>query len=228
MRAVIFANGVMNQWPMGFELSLDDDLIIAANGGFNHCRKWNVRPHMIVGDMDSIDPSDLPAHGRGKIEVQRFPARKDETDLRLALQAAIDRNAGEIVILGALGSRWDMTFSNVLILLAPFLRHVPVRILESQYEFLCLHGRQKIDLHEEPGHRVSLLPLAGPVTGVRLNGFAYPLVDESLAVGTTRGISNLFKDEKADIEIEKGHLLVVIDRTQLNRNPMAGPCGSGR
>jgi thiamine pyrophosphokinase len=227
MRAVIFANGVMDQWPMGFELSMDDDLIIAADGGFNHCRKWNVRPHMIVGDMDSIDPFDLAAHGRGEIEIQQFPARKNETDLRLALQVAIDRNAGEIVILGALGSRWDMTFSNVLILLAPFLRRVHVRILESQYEFLCLHGRQKIDLHEKPGHRVSLIPLAGPVTGARLNGFEYPLVNESLAVGSTRGISNLFKNEKADIEIEGGHLLVVIDRTQVGRNSMAQPCGSG-
>ena len=112
--------------------------------------------------------------------------------------------------------------------MASFLRHVPVRILESQYEFLCLHGRQKIDLLGEPGHTVSLIPLAGPVTGVRLNGFEYPLANESLAVGTTRGISNLFMDEKAGIEIEGGHLLVVIDRTQRHRNPGTGSCGSGR
>jgi len=227
MRAVIFANGIMNQWPMGFELSPGGDLIIAVDGGFKHCRQWNVRPHIIVGDMDSIDPSDLPAQGRGEIEVQRFPARKDETDLHLALQVAIDRNVGGIVILGALGARWDMTFSNVLILLAPFLRHVHVRILESHYEFFCLHGCQKIDLHEKPGHTVSLIPLAGPVKGIRLSGFEYTLENETLSVGTTRGISNLFKDENAEIEIKGGHLLVVIDRTRVNRNLMAGLPGSG-
>jgi len=227
MRAVIFANGIMNQWPLGFELSLERDLIIAADGGFNHCRKWNVIPHIVVGDMDSINPSDITSHGHGKIEIQRFPARKDETDLQLALQAAIDRNASDIVILGALGARWDMTFSNVLILLAPFLCRVHVRILESQYEFLCLHGYQKIDLEEKPGHTVSLIPLAGPVTGIRLSGFVFPLDNETLSMGTTRGISNLFKDDKAEIEIEGGHLLVVIDRKSEGRNLMAGSPESG-
>ena len=227
MRAVIFANGIMNQWPLDFELSLEEDLIIAADGGFNHCRHWKVMPHIIVGDMDSINPSDIPAHGHGEIEIHRFPARKDKTDLHLALQVAIDRNAGEIVILGALGARWDMTFSNVLILLAPFLGRVHVRILEGQYEFLCLHGYQKIDLEEKPGHTVSLIPLAGPVTGIRLSGFVFPLDNETLPVGTTRGISNYFKDEKAEIEIEEGHLLVVIDRKQDNRELMAGPSGPG-
>lgn len=227
MRAVIFANGIMNQWPLSFELSPERDLIIAADGGFNHCLQWNVMPHIIVGDMDSINPSDMPAHGHGEIEIQRFPARKDETDLHLALQLAIDRNAGEIVILGALGARWDMTFSNVFILLTPFLRGVDVRILEGQYELLCLHGPHKINLEGKPGSIVSLIPLAGPVTGITLGGFEFSLDKETLPVGTTRGISNLFKDEKAEIEIEGGHLLVVIDRKQDNRNLMAGPPGSG-
>ena len=212
MRAVIFANGVMNQWPLGFELSTERDLIIAADGGFNHCRQWNVKPHLIVGDMDSVDPSDVTAYGHGEIEIHQFPAKKDETDLHLALQAAMDRNAGEIVILGALGARWDMTFSNVFILLAPFLRSVNVRILESHYELLCLHGPQKINLVGKPGNTVSLMPLAGPVTGIRLTGFEFSLDNETLPVGTTRGISNLFKNGTAEIEIERGHLLVIIDQ----------------
>lgn len=212
MRAVIFANGIMNQWPLGFELPTERDLIIAADGGFKHCRRWNVMPHIIVGDMDSVNPSDLTAHDHGEIEIHRFPTKKDETDLHLALQVAIDRNASEIVILGALGARWDMTFSNVFILLTPFLLRVDVRILESQYELLCLHGHQKINLEGKPGNTVSLIPLAGPVTGVTLGGFEFPLDKETLPVGTTRGVSNLFRDETVEIEIEKGHLLVVIAR----------------
>jgi thiamine pyrophosphokinase len=227
MKAVIFANGIMNQWPSGFELSMEKDLIIAADGGFKHCRQWNVMPHIIVGDMDSVSSSDLETHSHGEIEIHRFPARKDETDLHLALQTAVDRNAGEIVILGALGARWDMTFSNVFILLTPFLRGIDVRILEGQYELLCLHGHHKINLQGKPGNIVSLIPLAGPASGVTLGGFEFTLDKETLPVGTTRGISNLFKDNKVEIEIEKGHLLVVIDRTHDNRKPMAGLSGPG-
>ena len=61
MKAVIFANGIMNQWPLGFELCVERDLIIAADGGFNHCRRWNVIPHIVVGDMDSVNSLELTA-----------------------------------------------------------------------------------------------------------------------------------------------------------------------
>lgn len=227
MKAVIFANGIMDQWPPGFELSMERDLIIAADGGFNHCRQWNVMPQIIVGDMDSVNPLDLKIHGHGEVEIHRFPVKKDETDLHLALQMAIERNADEIVILGALGARWDMTFSNVFILLSPFLSGIDVRILEGRYELLCIHGPHKINLEGKPGNIVSLIPLAGPATGVTLGGFEFPLDKETLPVGTTRGISNLFKDKKAEIDIEGGHLLVVIDRKHDNRKPMLGFSGSG-
>ena len=212
MRAVIFANGIMNKWPPGFELSMQRDLIIAADGGFNHCRKWKVMPHVLIGDMDSVNPSDLEGLGNGEIEIQRFPVKKDETDLHLALQLAIDRNASEIILLGALGDRWDMTLANVLILTAPLLRGVQVKILDGNCELVCLHGHQKINLDEKPGCVVSLIPLTEPVTGVILNGFEYTLDNETLPVGTTRGISNILKEDCAEIAIESGILLVVIDR----------------
>lgn len=212
MRAVIFANGIMNKWPPGFELSVQQDLIIAADAGFNHCRKWNVIPHVLIGDMDSVNPSDLEALGQGDVEIQRFPVKKDETDLHLALQLAIDRNTSEIILLGALGDRWDMTLANVLILTAPLLRDVQVKILDSTCELVCLHGHQKIYIDGKPGSVVSLLPLTGSVSGVTLRGFEYTLDNETLPVGTTRGISNILKEEIAEIVIEGGILLVVIDR----------------
>ncbi len=212
MKAVIFANGIMNQWPLGFELCVERDLIIAADGGFNHCRRWNVIPHIVVGDMDSVNSLELTAPGYGEIEFHRFPERKDETDLHLALQVAIAQIADEIIILGGLGARWDMTLANILILTAPFLRGVDVRILDYQCELFCLQGYQKIKLKGKPDRVVSLIPLAGPATGIRLSGFEFPLDNETLPVGTTRGISNLIQGESAEIEIEGGHLLVVIDR----------------
>ena len=212
MRAVIFANGMMNKWPPGFELSMEKDLIIAADGGFNHCRKWTVMPHVLIGDMDSVNPSDLEGLDNGEIEIQRFPVKKDETDLYLALQLAIDRNASEIILLGALGERWDMTLANVLILTAPLLRDVQVKILDGNCELACLHGLQEISLDGKPGCSVSLIPLTGSVSGVTLSGLEYTLDNETLFVGTTRGISNILKEDTAEIAIESGILLVVIDR----------------
>jgi thiamine pyrophosphokinase len=212
MRAVVFANGVMESWPLGFNLSEKDDLIIAADGGYNHCKRWNLRPHVIVGDMDSVMESDLSALEETHTRIIRYPAAKDETDLQLAIQTAIDHHAAAIVILGALGSRWDMTLSNVLMLTSPLLQNVNARILDGPHEFACLRGPAEIRLSGEPGHLFSLLPLGGPVIDVTLTGTVYPLDKATLPMGASRGISNLFRKDCVTIEIESGQLLVVVSR----------------
>ncbi len=212
MRAIIFANGIMESWPRDFNLSLEDDLIIAADGGYNHCKRWNLMPHVIVGDMDSVSEPDLTGLEASQTQIIRFPAAKDETDLQLAIQTAIDHHATDIVILGALGSRWDMTLSNVLILTTPPLQNVEARILDGPHEFACLRGPGKLRIRGESGHLFSLIPLGGPIIGVTLTGSVYPLDKATLPMGTSRGISNLFQKECVTIEIESGQLLVVISR----------------
>lgn len=212
VRAIIFANGVMKKWPEGFERSTQGDLIIAADGGLNHCKAWNIKPHVIVGDMDSVDPLMLTAYENQGAEIIRYPSQKNKTDLELAVQAAADRDVQEVVILGALGERWDMTMANLLILTAPLFIDMNVRVLDNGLEVICLLGHTIRMLEGQPGNTMSLLPIAGPAVGVTLKGFEYPLVKKTLPMGTTRGISNIFKREITEIEIESGVLLVVIDR----------------
>ncbi len=212
MRAIIFANGNMDSWPLDFNLSVEEDLIIAADGGFNHCKRWRLSPHVIVGDMDSVTGSDLSALEKTRTEIIRFPAQQDETDLQLVIQTAIDHQASEIFILGALGSRWDMTLSNVLILTIPLLQAVKAKILDGPHEFICLQGPGKILLNGEVGHLLSLIPLSGPVIGVTLVGTVYLLNKATLPMGTSQGISNLFQGKQVEVEIESGQLLIVISK----------------
>ena len=212
MRAVIFANGVINKWPAGFTLSAENDLVIAADGGLNHCLKRGIIPHVIVGDLDSVHSGDLSEYTQKGAEIIRYPQHKDETDLELAIQEALRRRIQEIVILGALGARWDMTFSNVLILTSPMLAHAAVKILEGRQEIFCLHGGRTAEINGSPGDAVSLLPLANAAVGVTLAGFAYPLKAETLSMGSTRGVSNVLTDPPARVRIRKGHLLVVVSR----------------
>ena len=211
-RAIVFANGVMDGWPVGLTLSADQDLIIAADGGLTHCRQWGITPHVIVGDMDSIGSRELAGLEKTTTEIIRHPVRKDETDLELALKLAIDRGAEEIAVLGALGARWDMTFSNALLLGVDFLSGTRVRLLDGIYELGCLKGGQQMRLFGQPGDLVSLLPLSGKAVGVTLKGLEYPLNDGVLPLGTSHGVSNVFTDRTACIELRKGTLLVAITR----------------
>jgi thiamine pyrophosphokinase len=210
MRAIIFANGTLDQWPFKFEISPASDLIIAADGGAYHCLAWNVTPHVVVGDMDSLEPDTLADLGLQGVEIKPYPPRKDETDLELALQEALDRNVSEIIILGALGKRWDMTLSNVLVLAAPFLEHVKTRILDDRQEITCLRGGQKAVFNGRPGDVLSLSSLKDSAGGITLGGLEYPLKNATLPLGSTRGISNVFAGAGAEVEIGTGYLLVCI------------------
>ena len=209
MRVIIFTNGLMTGWPAQLTVSRHGDLVIAANGGIAHSLKYGITPHIIVGDMDSVDPSvlrNLPS----SVERIKHPSRKNETDFELALRTAMDRKAGEIVVLGALGARWDMTLSNMLILSAGFLSGQSIRFIDGNQEIFALRGPQKIAIDGRPGDNLSLLPLSDTVRGVNLEGLEYPLHDAKLERGTTLGISNVFTGKTARVQLKEGLLLIVI------------------
>lgn len=212
MRAVIFANGVMDSWPLGFDLATDEDLVIAADGGSRLCRRWNVVPQVVIGDLDSIDPVDLTRLENQGVEIIRHPARKDETDLELALALAGQRQAHEIIILGALGQRWDMTLANVMLLTAGFLNGIPVRLLDGGDTMFLLQGGNTIDLAGEPGDTLSLVPLTAAPAGITLQGLEYPLTNATLERGATRGISNVLNASSARLALGEGLLLVIHTR----------------
>jgi len=181
MRAIIFANGLMESWPDKFDLFPDADVIIAADGGLKHCTRKGLVPHLVIGDMDSVDPGELAALEKRGVEVNRFPVRKAETDLWLAVRAALDRKVDEIIILGALGGRWDMTFSNVLVLTSPELKETETRILDGNQELFVLQGGQAARLFGDKGDLLSLMPLTAMVKGLTLTGFEYSLDDIELS-----------------------------------------------
>jgi len=211
MRAIIFANGQMNTLPERINPLKTEDLIIAADGGLRFCIQENIVPHLIVGDLDSVNTTQLSEmQGRGA-QVIRYPVDKDATDLELSLQVALNKGAQEIILLSALGARWDMTFSNVLLLASDFLNHVHVRILDNNQEIFCIKGYEKMDLAHRKGNSLSLLPLSTCVDGITLQGMQYSLNNERLQLGTSRGLSNVIIDQNASIQIQSGVLLVCLE-----------------
>jgi thiamine pyrophosphokinase len=56
---------------------------------------------------------------------------------------------------------------------------------------------------------VSLLPAHGIARGVRTDGLLYPLNDEDLPPGTTRGVSNELVGTDAMVRVRDGVLLAV-------------------
>ena len=59
MRAVVFVNGVIHDYDALRPWLRPGDHLVAADGGTRHALALGVRPHIIVGDLDSLDPSTL-------------------------------------------------------------------------------------------------------------------------------------------------------------------------
>jgi thiamine pyrophosphokinase len=208
-RAVIFANGDL--WDPAYAKGLirEEDLIIAADGGGVHCLEMGLQPDIVIGDLDSLPAEALEQFERKGSEVIRYPERKDYTDLELAILLAKQRGAGEVLVMGALGQRWDQTLANLLMPAGEAFKELRIRLLDGHQAIQLMHGGECLRLTGSPGDTVSLVPLAGNARAITTQGLEYPLNGEDLIFGSTRGISNVLLGETAAISLEEGLLLVV-------------------
>ena len=209
MRTVIFANGVLNNLQDVHDIILPDDLIIAADGGMAHCRALGIKPSILIGDLDSLDPDYLKSLQISGIEIISYPINKDHTDLELALRKALDLGSDEILVLGALGARWDMTIANLLLPAASEFFRVTIRLIDGHQEIILLRGRGELTFNGKKGDMLSIVPLGRDAYGVTLRGLEYPLEDDVLKSGATRGISNVLIDDTATVYLKKGLLLCI-------------------
>jgi len=209
LRTVIFANGVLNNLQDVHNIILPDDLIIAADGGMTHCRALGIKPSIVIGDLDSLDPDYLKSLQTSGTKIISYPADKDQTDLELALFKALDLGSDEILVLGALGARWDMTIANLLLSASPEFSKVAIRLIDGHQEIFLLKGNGELTFKGKKGDMLSIVPLGQDAYGVTLRGLEYPLENDVLRFGATRGISNVLIDDTATVYIEKGLLFCI-------------------
>jgi thiamine pyrophosphokinase len=165
-----------------------------------------VRAHRVVGDFDSVTPDALSAAEAAGARIDRYPTAKDATDLELALEAA-RAEASRIIVVGGDGGRLDHLLSIALLLgSSAYADRVVVAYLGPATVHVV---RSTTRLTGVPGELVSLLALHGPAHGVRTSGLQYPLHDETLHPGSSRGVSNQFTGEVAQVAIAAGVLLAV-------------------
>lgn len=213
MRTIIFANGTIDNSD---SILSGKDLIIAADGGTHHCLSLGITPDVVIGDLDSLTADDINGLQIAGVEIVRYPAKKDQTDLELALRLAIDRGADEIVVFGAMGGRWDMSIANILLPAEQNLSNATIRIINGRHEIMLLRTGKKITFHGEKGDILSLIPLGRDALGITTVGLEYPLKDDVLRFGSSQGISNVLVEETATVFLKQGMLLCVHIRKDRN------------
>lgn len=219
--AIIVANGDVPSNPdQLLELAVPDEdgppLVIAADGGARKAAAIGLPPRIVIGDGDSLSEEDIASlRGQG-VEVLLFPAEKDESDTELALREAVAAGARRIVVLGAFGGqRLDHSLANLALLALPEIEGRDVVLTDGATTIRLLgraDGPGELHVKGAPGELVSLFPLDATVEGIVTAGLRYPLHDEPLRLGPSRGLSNELVETEAHISTRRGRLVVVHTR----------------
>jgi len=209
-RAVIFANGVLRDPDRILSALRENDTIIAADGGAHFCRQLGLKPAVLIGDFDSLDDTEVHQFAAEGSQIIRYPTRKDYTDLELALRHVQSLGIGEVLVIAALGARWDQTLANLLLPASEGLVGMRIKLIDGVQEIVTMRGGGVMTLQGHPGDVLSLIPLNGDAIGVTTQGLEYPLHREALSFGATRGLSNVLLGDSATIRLEQGLLMCVL------------------
>jgi len=199
MRVIIIAGGSFAPCIEIYE----NDYVICADGGYDSAKKYKIQVNLVMGDMDSVteDTNEIAE----KIE---FPVRKDYTDSELAVRKAISMNPEEIVLLGFTGTRLDHSVANIFLLKLIHESGIAAYIADSYNR--VYYYKDMFEIKNFCGSTVSLIPLTAEISGITTKGLDYPLNNETLLFGQTRGISNVVVSDYAEYKSKSGEGLLII------------------
>jgi len=189
--------------------------VIAADSGVELALQLGLVCSVVIGDMDSAPPEALAEAERLGARLERHPVDKELTDLELALDLACTHGAREIVVIGGGGGRTSHLLANAGLLGSDKYAHVVIRWLLPRTEIQIARADRPATVSGLPGELVSLIPIGGQAAGITTEGLRWPLHDESLPAGATRGVSNELLAETAGVAVADGSVLVVHERMEL-------------
>ena len=206
--AVVFVGGDPPH-PRVLMLLPAERTVIAADSGYDHARAAGVEVDLVVGDLDSISAAGLAELRSRGTTVDQHPSDKDLTDTELALRAGAASGASVLLVVSGGGDRLDHSIGAIMALADPALGDVHVEAWWGTAHIVALRGPRSCRIEGRVGDTISLLPVGGPAAGLTVRGVQYPLDGETLHPTASRGVSNVFTESIAHIEIGDGALLVV-------------------
>ena len=214
MRTLIITGGSICD-DFGIEIYRSEkwDTVISADSGLNFCYRTGIVPDLILGDFDSASAEIYKYYKeRFTDRIKKFPVRKDGTDTELAVLAAIEEGSKEITILGATGTRLDHILANIQVMKGALESGVNCVITDPHNRVRLIDKDLTIEKEKQFGDYISLIPFTKEVRGLTLKGFSYCLDNYTLRSGNSLGVSNYITDDRAQITLKEGILIVIESR----------------
>ena len=181
------------------------DFVVAADGGYDALKTVKARKgevDLLVGDFDSL--TSIPTGGG----IIRYPAKKDQTDMFLAMEDGLARGYRVFFIYGATGGRLDHTIGN-LQLLSHLANRGGIGFLIGETENVTIIKDNALHFTSEARGTISVFSHGGPADCVSLTGLKYTLDDAVLKPDFPLGVSNEFIGFSSEVFVKRGELLII-------------------
>ncbi|WP_342430556.1 thiamine diphosphokinase [Neobacillus sp. FSL H8-0543] len=184
---------------------------VGVDRGVHNLLKANIKPMIAFGDFDSVTEEEFTEIESKVNEMKLYKPEKDETDLELALNWAVEQEPDSIRIFGATGGRIDHLFANVQLLVNPIIegKSIPIILIDCQnIVFVKGSGSYKIEKMSDKKY-ISFIPVTFNIKDLTLQGFKYPLKNRHISIGSTLCISNELISDYGTFSFSEGILLVI-------------------
>ena len=207
MKTLIISGGRFHKdFAVSFLEKNKYDFVIAVDKGAAYAEELNIKPDMIVGDLDSYVKEFGPFFDG--VDIEKYNPIKDDTDTAIAMKLAF-RRGNDTDIICATGGRLDHMLGNIHVLQMMALNGIKARIVD-ECNTLFMAAESFIVTREEFDRKyISFMPFGGEVKGLKLKGFKYTLDGYDLKPGITRCISNELTEDIASVEFKSGLLMVI-------------------
>lgn len=212
MELIILANGPEGSLPNLTSYLTPSTYWIGVDRGVYTLLQHGITPYHAFGDFDSLTDEERRIFEKEDLPFSTYPCEKDKTDLEIALDWAVTKQPERITILGATGGRMDHALINIQMLKKGVDAGIPIRLQDEQNK-LSLHAPGRYRLKKESLFPyVSFLPFTSVIRGLTLEGFKYPLVNQTVHVGSSLCISNELVDDTGWFTFTEGVLISIKSR----------------
>lgn len=207
----IVAGGPEDLLPNLHEYEKETVTWVGVDRGVFNLLKREIKPKIAFGDFDSVSPEELIYIESQVEKLKQYQPVKNETDMELALNWAIEQNPEEIRLFGATGGRLDHLFANVQLLIDPILKGKQLKIyLIDRNNCMDVKGPGSYSILKKAAQKyISFVPVTLNVKDLTLEGFKYPLKNRHISIGSTLCISNELISEYGTFSFSEGILIVV-------------------
>lgn len=208
--------------------AIQEKIIIALDGAANKLERIGIMPHIILGDFDSISPTQQQFWGIKKTFVDLhdndepyignhhaliIPAKnQNKTDLAKAVQYCDDNQAMSITIICATGGRLDLHQSNMMILESEYKSDRPI-VLHTDQQTIRYAKDEAITFHGNKNEYCGIIPTPGST--YTTNGLTYDVSNHE-----KESLCNSLNENKAKIAIHGGATIIMTPQLSSQREFM--------